>query len=806
MTENRYICIHGHFYQPPRENPWLETIDYQDSARPYHDWNDRINAECYRPNGLSRILDHDGWVTRLSNNYGRISFNFGPTLLSWLEDHDPQSYASILEGDKISQEKFGGHGSAVAQCYNHIIMPLATRRDKITQIVWGLRDFESRFGRQAEAMWIPETAVDAETLEIMADHGLKFVILAPRQAQAVRPLNAPHLWESVRGEKINPRMPYQVNLTGGKSIAAFFYDGPISRAVAFEQLLNNGEVFAGRLCSGFEPGSQPQLMHIATDGESYGHHHLHGDMALAYTLDYIERRKLATITNYGHFLELCPPTQEVMVYDHSSWSCIHGIERWNNDCGCNSGSHPAWHQKWRRPLREAFDFLRDRLSPCFENALAHFTDDCWAMRDDYIGIISDRSESAREAYLSKWVKSTASEEDRVTIFKALEMQRNLILMYASCAWFFDEISGVETVQSLAYAARAIELAGDLCEENVEPEFLRLLQNAPSNIPDFENGRKVYDFLVQTFRMDFLKIATHVAARALFQESGKEESFARYDISWTGKAHLHSGLSQIIIAHLEIKSCITLEKKDVEIVAIHLGDHNLNIGALPYSGAKSFSAMSAEFTETFNRGDLSKCLRLIDKYFESNIYYLSDLCHENRKEIIDNVLSKKLEAIEEQFTHIYDQHHPVMNYLSGLRIPLPPVFFHIAHFVQNNNIKNDLREEVINAADVQRYLQEAKGWNIELDREEIEKLYGKALHAAFRKYRKNTESMEDLVAFRNLLFLKDVFPFEVDLGEIQKSFAVWGYGHLSSFAGKDASWRDLVREISTALKVRLDDES
>ncbi|HEY6988758.1 MAG TPA: glycoside hydrolase, partial [Bryobacteraceae bacterium] len=300
----KYLCIHCHFYQPPRENPWLEQIELQDSAYPYHDWNERITAECYGPNLAARILDDQQRITRIVNNYSRISFNFGPTLLSWAAEHARDVYRGIIEADQRSQKLFAGHGSAMAQAYNHMIMPLANRRDKETQIRWGMEDFASRFGRVPEGMWLPETAVDVETLELIAEAGLLFTILAPHQAKAIRPLTGGD-WQDVTGSKIDPSRAYLFRTPGGKPLNLFFYDGPISQAVAFEKLLENGGKFAARLLGGLaDHNAEAQLAHIATDGETYGHHHRHGEMALAYALDQIETKKQARITNYGEFLEI----------------------------------------------------------------------------------------------------------------------------------------------------------------------------------------------------------------------------------------------------------------------------------------------------------------------------------------------------------------------------------------------------------------------------------------------------------------------------------------------------------------------
>ncbi len=299
---DRYICIHGHFYQPPRENPWLEAIELQDSAAPYHDWNERITAECYAPNSVSRIVDAENCIVKLVNNYAKISFNFGPTLLSWLEAKSSDVYAAILQADKESQKRFSGHGSAMAQIYNHVIMPLANSRDRATQIAWGIGDFEKRFKRAPEGMWLPETAVDLETLELLADHGIRFTVLAPHQAARMRPIGDP-AWHDLNGISIDTTRAYLQRLPSGQSIALFFYHGPIARAVAFEGLLSHGDRFIERLTGAFSAESQrPQLVHIATDGESYGHHHRFGDMALAYVLDRIESGQLARLTNYGEVL------------------------------------------------------------------------------------------------------------------------------------------------------------------------------------------------------------------------------------------------------------------------------------------------------------------------------------------------------------------------------------------------------------------------------------------------------------------------------------------------------------------------
>ncbi|MBX6341735.1 MAG: DUF3536 domain-containing protein, partial [Thermomicrobiaceae bacterium] len=511
---DRYVCIHGHFYQPPRENPWLEAIELQDSAYPYHDWNERIAAECYAPNGASRILDDERRIAKIVNNYARISFNVGPTLLSWLEASAPATYQAILEADRESQARFSGHGSALAQAYNHPILPLMNRRDKETEVHWGIRDFERRFGRRPEGLWLPETAVDLETLEVLAAHGIRFTILAPHQAARVRPFGGE--WQDVSGGRIDPTMPYLQRLPSGREIALFFYDGPTARAVAFEGLLASGEEFARRLLAiAREDRSGPQILHIATDGETYGHHHRHGDMALAYALDVLESRGLARLTNYAEFLERRPPTHEVEIVEGSSWSCAHGIERWRSDCGCNAGRGPGWRQHWRAPLREAFDWLRDTLAPLYERRAARLLRDPWAARDAYVDVILDRSPAQFARFLGEHARRQLSAEETTAALKLLEMQRHLLLMYTSCGWFFDDLSGIETVQVIQYAGRAVQLAQDLFGDSLEARFLERLAAAPSNLPECGDARRVYETQVKPAMVDLAKVGAHYAITSLF---------------------------------------------------------------------------------------------------------------------------------------------------------------------------------------------------------------------------------------------------------------------------------------------------
>jgi alpha-amylase/alpha-mannosidase (GH57 family) len=499
----RYICIHGHFYQPPRENAWLEYVEQQNSAYPYHDWNERITAECYLPNASSRILDKEGFIDRMVNNYARMSFNFGSTLLDWMEKNNPEVYQSIIDADRQSREIFSGHGSAMAQAYNHIIMPLANHRDRYSQVVWGIRDFEYRFGRKPEGMWLPETAVDLETLDIMAEAGIVFTVLAPHQAFRVRQAGS-QSWKNVPDTSIDPTMAYSVNLPSKRKINVFFYDGLLSHAVAFQDILKNGDVFVKTLMGAFsDKRKQPQLVHIATDGETYGHHHRFGDMALAYTLHNIEADKLAKITNYGEFLKKYPPIHEVEIMEKTSWSCVHGVDRWWSACGdtAGAGGHPTWNQEWRTPLRNAFDLLRDTLAPKYEAEAGLYFKDAWAARNGYIDVILDRSPESRDRFFTEYSTHELTDVEKITALKLLELQRHAMLMYTSCGWFFDEISRPESIQVIQYAGRVAQLADELFGNGIEKEFLEILEKAKSNIPEQGNGRRIYERLVRPAMME-----------------------------------------------------------------------------------------------------------------------------------------------------------------------------------------------------------------------------------------------------------------------------------------------------------------
>ncbi|HEY2797833.1 MAG TPA: DUF3536 domain-containing protein, partial [Thermoanaerobaculia bacterium] len=657
-SASRYVCIHGHFYQPPRENPWLEAIESQPSAYPYHDWNERIAAECYAPNANARILDEKNRIVAIVNNYASMSFNFGPTLLSWIEEKEPEVYRDILAADAESRRRFGGHGSALAQPYNHMILPLANVRDRRTQVIWGLADFTARFGRAPEGMWLPETAVDTETLEVLAEQGLRFTILSPHQASHVRQIGA-QAWDEAAGT-IDPTRAYLCPLPSGRSIALFFYDGPVSRAVAFDRLLSKGELFAERLLGAFSDArTWPQLVHVATDGETFGHHHRHGDMALAYALHTLESQGLARLTNYGEFLERQPPTHEARIVERTSWSCAHGVERWRSDCGCQSGAHPGWSQAWRGPLRDALDWLRDTVAPLFEGGARGLLRDPWAARDDYVRVILDRSPDSTRRFLRAHASTDLAEGERVTVWRLLELQRHAQLMYTSCGWFFDDVGGIEARQIVQYAGRVIQLADELFGAGLEEPFLERLSRARSNSPDAGDGRRIYEQTVRPAMVSLDRVAAHYAVSSLFTEYDDVARVYCYRVEREDQRLLTSGRARLSLGRASVASTITGEAARFAFGALHLGDHNISAGVVPDPDPSAWKALVDDLSEPFRSADLTETLRRTDRHFGSDQYALRSLFRDEQKRVLGVILGSALGEADASYRSIYERHAPLL---------------------------------------------------------------------------------------------------------------------------------------------------
>ena len=705
----RFLCIHGHFYQPPRENPWLELVERQASAHPFHDWNDRISEECYAANAHARILDEDGYIRKIVSNYSRMSFNFGPTLLSWLEVRRPALYRSIIQSDVVSRGRFSGHGSAIAQIYNHVIMPLASERDKNTQVRWGLYDFERRFGRAPEGMWLSETAVDTPTLEVLAAHGIRFTILAPGQADSVRPLgDGP--WASVGDAGVDTRRPYLVRLPSGREISVFFYDGARSQSVAFDRLLCDGSGFARRLLDGFDDRAEPQLVHIATDGETYGHHHRHGEMALAYALEQIESEGLARVTNYGELLAMCPPTHEARIREESSWSCVHGVERWRSDCGCGGGPD-GWNQRWRRPLREALEWLSTQVADVFERRGGDVLDDPWGARDRYIEVVLDREEGRVDRFLER---EGVRPDRREQALQLLEMQRQGLLMFTSCGWFFEDVARIEGVQILRYACRAIQVARDAAEVDLSEEFSTRLEAAHSNEPGRGSARSVYEAEVESTRVEHARVVAHHAVGALFGSAEHSDTLRAFRVEDLARTSRTAGRATLVVGQAKVTSTITRETETSSYAVLHLGDHDLSVGVRRSRGPEAYRALTEEILAPFDRGDLQSTLQASSRLLSEHSFTLASLLPDEQARFMERVLKRAVEDVEASAGALHRQYGSMTRHAASLDHPIPRALRGNLGLVIDAELRELLGADRIDLAQVDALVREAKAVGVELD--------------------------------------------------------------------------------------------
>ncbi len=735
MNKNKkYLTIHGHFYQPPRENPWIEEIEIQDSAHPHHDWNEKICWQCYGPNSVSRIVDGTNSIIEISNNYKYMSFNFGPTLLSWMEKYNNPAYRRIIQADVESREMYNGHGCAIAQVYNHIIMPLANQNDKITQVVWGLKDFQKRFGRNSEGIWLAETAVDAQTLEVLIDCGVKFTILSPYQAKCVNKIGERN-WQDVSWGSIDPSIPYRYYVEGTdkqKYIDLFFYDGSISKSVAFDNLLCDGKKFSYRLNDGFveSRGHNAQLVNIATDGESYGHHTKFGDMALAYILKVGARELGFEITNYADFLEKYPPKYEVDIKPVSAWSCAHGVDRWQDDCGCSTGAQPHWNQKWRKPLRQALDYLRDELINLCSIQGTKYYKDFWEARNNYIDVILDRSEESVNNFFKQNAKKNLNAQDKVKAIKLMEIQRFSQLMYTSCGWFFADISGIETTQIMKYAARAMELACEFSKTNYEKTFLSILQKAKSNIAEFGNGKDIFNKWVKTAAVGFEKITAQYAIESSFEADKdlKETKLYCYSVKRSNLKKYNNLDNILSFGKVDIISDITFEKKEMSYVILQTQNYDYFCAVKDYKCAEDYSLEAKEISKVFKKDGIVETLQAIELYFGSKFYSLKDIPIDRRKNILENMIQTKLQKTAQTYQDMYENLlHPI-SYLNDLGMDIPEGFRVCAKYTLLSNLDEEL-------SDIKKYD----------DKHKLEKLLALRKLADKFKIKLNTPKMRSLLS-------------------------------------------------------------
>lgn len=782
----RHLCVHGHFYQPARENPWTGMVELDDAAAPYHDWNARITAECYARNAASRILDDADRVVRIVNNYAGISFNVGPTLLRWLARGSPSTYELILEADRTSRHEQYGHGGALAQVYNHVIMPLATPRDRVTQVRWGLRDFERRFRRRPEGMWLAETAVDLATLEIFADHGIAFTILAPHQARRVRRPDG--VWADVAEATLDVTTPYRCRLPSGRTITLFFYHGPLSRAIAFEGLLHDGGGLATRL-AGAVPSEGPQaLLLVASDGETYGHHHQFGDMALAFALDRLSRDDGIRLTNCAAFLAAHPATAEVEIVENTSWSCAHGIERWRNDCGCRTKE--GTQQRWRAPLREAIQWLADELGKLFERRGSEIFGDPWTARDEAVDLV-DAPEGTAEGFFRRHGVRSGEAQIR-TARTLLEMARQAMLMQSSDGWFFDDVAGGETVQIMAHAARAIELAGD-AGSDLEEGFLGFLRRAPGNTEQFPDGAAVYQALVRPRMTSPQQAAAIYAMTSLFETPSPTLS-GDLTVVPIDRGATAAGGHTLAVGRTRVRHAVTGAEADVVFAAAHFGGHEVNCAVAEGWPETRYTEVRTSLLSRLGRDVLSEILRTMDRDFGPRAYTLNDLPVEDRRAVLERIARPAIDALEGVYREVYQENRPLMEYLRRASAPVPQAFVTAAVVA----ITGELERALASASKsplpetARELLRELQAWGRDLHAPRFEPYLRSRLERVLTGPRRPVERARQALTI--LAFAHDA-GITINLWEAQNLFA---RGMFTAVA-TDAA----VRELAEAFRFRLD---
>lgn len=718
-----YVAVHGHFYQPPRENPYLDAIERQASAHPCHDWNERIYHECYRPNAFARVLNSQGEVVEIVNNFEYLSFNIGPTLMSWLERYDLEVYQRILEADRKSCERLG-YGNAIAQAYNHIILPLANKRDKYTQVRWGKEDFRARFQRDPQGMWLAETAVDYPTLEVLIDEGIEFIVLAPSQAERCRMISGQEQgeteWHEVGGGQIDPTRPYRCFIEDGRYIDIFFYDGPISGDMGFSEALNSSQNLAGRLGQAVRGDHRSsQLISVATDGETFGHHKGGTEKCLAYAFTQEFPNRGWQVTNFAHYLTMAPPTWEVKLKPVTAWSCSHGVERWQNDCGCGGGG--VWHQQWRKPLREALNWLRDRLVKIYNDAGREIFLDPWQARDEYIQVILDRSSDKVSHFLARHQLHQLSPAQQTDALRLLEMQRHSLLMFTSCGWFFEEISRPEGVQILRYASRAIELAGDVAGVQLEKEFLSLLAQAPSNVDKFGNGAEVYRQLVVSAQVGFDQVAAHYAISSLFNDYPKQYRIYCYDAQQLDYQRQQIGSLTLALGQIRLTSEITQEGVHLVFAVLHLGGWDFHCCIKSFGGRREYSKLKEELWSTLEQGSAAKTILALNRAFGEKCFGLDELFAEERQRIMQQLTEDTKNRLDQLYTQVYRSNYGILMAFRRDDLPVPQELQVAADIALAHRCLLEVRA-------LEQFADEPQQWQTHLAKLEVIATEAKRLHS------------------------------------------------------------------------------
>jgi alpha-amylase/alpha-mannosidase (GH57 family) len=810
-----YVTIHGHFYQPPRENPWIEQIEVEPSASPYHDWNVRITNECYRPNSTARIYDGQTRILDIVNNYRNLSFNFGPTLASWLEAQAPETYARLLEADAQSLAALG-NGNAIAQAYNHAILPLANPRDRETQVIWGLKDFEHRFRRQAAAMWLPETAANYPTLATLVDHGMKFVLLSPYQAKRVRPL-AGGDWTPALGS-VDTTQAYRCFLPDGEArkrrfIDVFFYNGGVAADISFGDLLKDSYRLVARLEDSLSPDrSGPQLVNVATDGENYGHHKKFGELALAHALTQVLPQKGLQLTNYATFLKLAPPKMEVELYlggagEGSSWSCAHGVGRWKENCGCSTGGQPTWNQRWRAPLRESFDFLNDKLAAIFTAEGAKYFQDPWQARNAYINVILDRSNGVLEEFFSQHGTGNLQEADRVAALRLLEMERHALLMYTSCGWFFADISGLESMQVIKYAARALQLGQYFTSESLEPPFLKILERAVSNIPKEGNGFTIYQNRIRPAVVDYPKVANQwVISWLKDRERQCPSHIYHYRIEAADLEEKTQGSLEFAAGRLRVTSGITRQSRPMAFFTAFLGSYLYRTQVQSQPSPQEFLTLRDEFFRVLESTP-EDLIPLMARRLGETYYSLHDIFQEEKLQVFHDLLHPNQEEAVELVAHSYSESRPLLKAMVTEGLPMPRLFRALGEITLNRRLVELLRlmepdpASISASEEILEVTADAQLMGLQLETHEGAKILGRILHRLLLDLA-GTFQLENVTRLNDFLSFVSRVPLSLDLTEAQNFLFVLmqeRFPEVAAHAVKDPGAMILARQLVALLE-------
>src|SRR5947209_4438951 len=753
------LVVHGHFYQPPRENPWTDLIDREPGAGAFNDWNERIHAECYRPNAFARISDQYGRVERIVNNYANLSFNFGPTLLAWLERGFPETYARVLEADRESARRRRGHGNAIAQGYHHAILPLCNERDRRTQVRWGVSDFRQRFGREPESLWLPETACDEATLDALIEEGLKYVVLSPFQAGRVRPLGS-DAWQNVSDGGVDTTTPYKFFHSDalGRSLAVFFYDGQVARAIAFEGLLASSHALVGA-CANAAARDGAQIVNVANDGESYGHHFRGGDRCVAYALEEEAARRGLRVTNYGEFLEEHEPAFEVRLKqgpdgEGTAWSCAHGLGRWARDCGCHASAPEGWNQRWRAPLRAALDFLRDDFAPKFEDACGQMLRDSWAARDDYVELLVDRAAS-REEFLRRHASHALLRDEQVRALTLLEAQRAALAMYASCGWFFNDISGIETLQTLRHAGRAVELMSEAGLESSVGRFVEILSGAKSNVPDRGSGADIFLRATGQSRVTPRRVAAHLAICDLIERDREADGCesAGYVHRKSDFQKRRHGRVTLETGRLALEELSTLRRHEFALAAMHFGEIDYYCALSPFDGPEKFREAEVNLWSHFRTASLPVLLRVAQEQFGPEEFGLEALLPQGQGRLSLSVFGKLTERFMEEYEHLYEENRRVVERLQEIGFHAPRELRLAAEMTMSRRLERELREQRSGAGDYLPALElarDAARFGYRLDRTSATRTFEETVNAAARLFvarptEENTRAARTLIA-------------------------------------------------------------